>query len=170
MPARVAIVVGNPKPRSRTMDVAVAFADGVADRIGVPQEERVVIELAGVAQEVFDASSATIRSLVATVSTAEIVVVASPTYKATYTGLLKAFLDWFGPSSLAGAAVLPIMVGGNARHALAVEVHLRPLLVEIGGVIPTRGVFIEESSLENLDQLVQEWLSSDYPTMYRALA
>jgi FMN reductase len=60
---------------------------------------------------------------------ADYLVVASPTYKATYTGLLKAFLDRLPPAALTGTVALPILVMGDAKHALAVEVHLRPLLV-----------------------------------------
>jgi FMN reductase len=66
--------------------------------------------------------------------------VASPTYKATYPGLLKSFLDWFSTTGLAGVTVVPVMVGAAAQHALAVKTHLRPLLVELGATVPTRGL------------------------------
>jgi FMN reductase len=65
--------------------------------------------------------------------------VASPTYKGTYTGLLKVFLDQMPHQALAGTAAFPLLVMRLPQHALAVEVHLRPLLVELGANLPTPG-------------------------------
>ena len=59
-------------------------------------------------------------------------VVASPTYKATYTGLLKSFLDRYGNNALAATTCVPLMTGAAPIHALAPEAYLRPLLVELG--------------------------------------
>ena len=64
--------------------------------------------------------------------------VASPTYKATYTGLLKLFLDRFATDGLRGVAV-PLMLGAGPGHALAPELTLRPVLTEIGGLVPAGG-------------------------------
>ena len=83
-----------------------------------------------------------------------LVVVASPTYKASYTGLLKSFLDWFGTTDLDGVTAVPVMVGAGLQHSLAVEVHLRPVLVELGRHCPTRGLYVTEDQLDQLDELV----------------
>ena len=91
--------------------------------------------------------------------------VASPVYKATYTGLLKAFLDRFGQGELHEVVVVPLMVGGAPQHALAVEVYLRPLLAELGAVLPTRGLFLLESELANVPVLIDKWLSSESHTL-----
>ena len=40
------------------------------------------------------------------------IVAASPTYKATYTGMLKAFFDRYGSNGLAGLVAVPLMTGG----------------------------------------------------------
>jgi FMN reductase len=88
---------------------------------------------------------------------ADVLVVASPTYKGTYTGLLKAFLDRVPTGALASTAALPLLVMGEARHALAVEVHLRPLLVELGAHIPTPGIVLLESQLPHAETLLGTW-------------
>ena len=88
-----------------------------------------------------------------------------PTYKATYTGLLKAFLDWFSQTGLSGVIAVPVMVGAGAQHALAVEVHLRPLLVEIGASVPTRGLYVTEDRLEDLPAVTGEWLVEAGPIL-----
>ncbi|GAA1624864.1 NAD(P)H-dependent oxidoreductase [Nonomuraea maheshkhaliensis] len=88
---------------------------------------------------------------------ASVLVVASPTYKGTYTGLLKSFLDRLPPQALAGTAALPLLVMGDAKHALAVEVHLRPLLVELGASVPTPGLAFLESDFSRLEETVAAW-------------
>lgn len=135
---RVAVVVGNPRPRSRTYDAALTLAD----RLGGAD---LVVDLADHAPELFDWSSETVRDLVEQVSGSLVVIVASPTYKATYTGLLKAFLDRFPHQGLGGVTAVPLMLGGADTHALAVEHALRPLLVELGASVPTRGLFVLDS-------------------------
>ena len=85
--------------------------------------------------------------------------VASPTYKATYTGLLKLFLDGYGPSPLAGVEAVPLMVGAAPHHALAVDVHLTPLLLELGAPVPRRGLYVLESELAGFAGRAREWAS-----------
>jgi FMN reductase len=96
-------------------------------------------------------------------------VVASSTYKASYTGLLKSFLDWFGQTGLSGVTAVPVMVGAGPHHALAVEVHLRPVLVEIGASLPTRGLYVLESELGDLDGVIDRWLELAHPALAQAL-
>jgi FMN reductase len=162
----VGIVVGNPKPRSRTLEVARAVADAAAGAVGLagPAVE-VEVDLAELAPAVFDWSSAEVRDAVEAVSKTSLLVVASPTYKASYTGLLKSFLDWFGTTGLDGVTVIPVMVGAAATHALAVEVHLRPVLVEIGASMPTRGLFVTEDEISRLQPVIDEWLSTAAPLL-----
>jgi FMN reductase len=166
----VGAVVGNPKPRSRTRDVAVAVARAVSSSVGLDDGEPFVVDLADLGSQLFDWSSTEVRDAVDMVANCSLLVVASPTYKASYTGLLKSFLDWFGTTGLSGVdATVPVMVGAGPRHALAVEVHLRPVLVEIGATLPTRGLYVLESDLPHLDDVVAEWLTVAGPALRRAM-
>ena len=131
----VAVVVGNPKPRSRTYDSALTLAE----RLGGAD---LVVDLADHASELFDWSSETVSDLVEQVSGSLVVIVASPTYKATYTGLLKAFLDRFPHQGLGGVTAIPLMLGASPAHTLAPEQGLRPLLVELGASVPTRSLYV----------------------------
>ena len=72
---KVAVVVGNPKPRSRTYSAAVWLARELS---GV--EPELVVDLADVGPALFDWSDPTVADLVASVGAADLVVVASPTY------------------------------------------------------------------------------------------
>jgi len=139
---RVAVVVGNPKPASRTLDAALLVARELVDA-----DPDLVVDLGTLGPAVLDWQDSEVASLVEQVGSADLVVVASPTYKATYTGLLKLFLDGYGPAPLAGTLAVPLMVGAAPQHALAVDVHLTPLLLELGARCPARGVYVLESEL-----------------------
>jgi len=166
---RIAVVTGNPKPASRTLAVAVAVADALAAGIGAPAGDRLVVDLAEHAPSLFDWSAPELSRLTAEVAAADVAVFASPTYKAAYTGMLKAFLDRYGSNGLAGTVAIPVMTGGRAGHALAVEVHLRPVLVELGATVPARGLFVTEPELPALDAVVATWASTAVPLVKRAL-
>jgi FMN reductase len=169
MSAPLAVVVGNPKPRSRTLIVADTVATAAAGALGLgPDTERLTIDLADHGAELFDWSSARVKELAAGLSAATLAVIASPTYKAAYTGLLKAFLDWFSQTGLDGVAAVPVMTGAAPIHALAVEVHLRPVLIEIGATVPTRGLYVTEDRFETLPAVIDEWLVHAGPQLRRA--
>jgi FMN reductase len=164
---KIAVVVGNPRRSSRTLRVASEVADAL-DRPGVPAE-RVTLDLADVASELFDPQSSTVPSLLDEVASSDLVITASPTYKATYTGLLKSFLDRYGNNALAAAVAVPVMTGAAPIHALAPEVFLRPLLIELGASLPSRGLFVTEDDFDRLDEVIAGWAPVAQPLIDRAL-
>lgn len=70
------------------------------------------------------------------------VVIATPIYKAAYSGILKAFLDLLPQDALAGKVVLPIATGGTLAHMLAIDYALRPVLVALGSAQILSGVYL----------------------------
>jgi FMN reductase len=165
----IGIVVGNPRRASRTLTVAETIAAAVAETLGLADAPRVTVDLAELGPSLFDWNSSEVRQAVDAIRACAVVVIASPTYKASYTGLLKSFLDWFGTTDLARAVVVPVMVGAGEQHALAVEVHLRPVLVELGAVMPTRGFYVTEAELEQLGTVVATWLEESGPRLRAAV-
>lgn len=134
-----AVVVGNPKPASRTLSAATYLAHQLTG------EPDLVVDLATLGPALLDWADADVNDLVKQVGDADLVIVATPTYKASYTGLLKLFLDRFaGGTGLSGLAV-PLMLGGSAAHSLAPELALRPVLTEIGATVPGRGLYVIDS-------------------------
>lgn len=75
-----------------------------------------------------DFSDVTIQRAIAAVAAADAIVIATPIYKASYTGILKAFLDLLPQDGLAGKLVLPLATGGSQSHMLALDYALRPVL------------------------------------------
>lgn len=161
---RTAVVVGNPKPDSRTLAAATTLATALAGR-----EPDLVVDLALVAPRLLDWSDPEVSRLVAEVGAADLVVAASPTYKGAYTGLLKLFLDRFaGGTGLRGVAV-PLMLGAGPGHALAPELTLRPLLTELGGTVPGRALYLLDTAYDD-PAAYQPWLDATRPTVERLLA
>lgn len=58
---------------------------------------------------------------------------------------LKLFIDRIGGGALAGVTAVPLMLGGHWQHALAPELLLKPVLVEVGATCPTAGLFLLET-------------------------
>jgi len=175
---RIAVVTGNPKPASRTHGAALAVAGALSAALAGPVTRvtpaapgaHLVVDLSEHAPSLFDSSAAELSRLTAEVAAADIAIFASPTYKASHTGMLKAFLDRYGSNGLAGTIAVPVMTGGWAGHSLAVEVHLRPVLVELGATIPARGLYITEPEFGELDAAVARWAVTAVPLIRGALA
>lgn len=86
------------------------------------------------------ATSPALDDAIAAVGRARIVVAASPTYRALYAGVLKAFFDLMPPAHLAGKICLPVQTGASPAHFLTIEYGLRPLFASLDGV-PIAGVY-----------------------------
>jgi FMN reductase len=71
---------------------------------------------------------------IAAVGAADIVIAATPTYRALYTGLLKCFFDLMPQSHLAGKPCIGLQTGIGPDHALAAEYGFRPLFASLDGV------------------------------------
>ena len=171
--ASAAIVVGNPKARSRTLTVAEEVMLQLTDCLGADASSSapLLVDLAEHTGEIFDWGSATMQALTAEVAQSRLLVVASPTYKATYTGLLKSFLDRYGNDGLRGVVAVPVMVGAAPVHYLAPEVYLRPLLVELGATVPSRALYVMEPDIAGrLSEVVAKWAATARPLLSAALA
>ncbi|MCD4532898.1 NAD(P)H-dependent oxidoreductase [Nocardioides sp. cx-169] len=147
----VTIVVGNPKAGSRTRQVAEALAHKL---LAPGSYDLEVIDLAEHTSEIFAWPSATMAELNARVAASDLVLVASPTYKATYTGLLKAFLDRYPSNGLRGVVAIPVMTGADLAHSMGPDVNLAPLLTELGASVPLRGLYFVTSNMDRLDELM----------------
>jgi FMN reductase len=151
------IVVGNPKPASRTLTVAAAAADAITRAAGLAAG-RQTVDLCVLARHLLlPEPSPAVEDAIDQVTAADLVLVASPTLKGTYSGLLKVFFDRLPNRALDRAVAVPLMVMAGPQHARAVDAHLRPLLAELGAAVPAPGLAVLESDLGRLDAVLGPW-------------
>jgi FMN reductase len=147
--ASIACIVGSPSSPSRTAFVATAIADHLA-RAGNAVETISVRDLP--AEDLLRArtDSPAIAAAVATVEKAEGVVVATPIYKASFSGMLKTFLDLLPQFAFRDKWVLPIATGGGSAHILALDYGLRPVLMSLDAAHVAASYVVLEQGVRSL--------------------
>ena len=165
----IVVLVGNPSPGSRTLEAAVLVATRIAALTDVA-DQPAVVDLAHHKEQLLGWQSPATESLKHQITSARAIVVASPTYKASYTGLLKLFLDQFARDEWHGIPTIALMTGGSPAHSLAVEVHLAPVLVEIGASLPTRGLYLAGAEIDDPEPTIDAWWHNAEAPLRRALS
>jgi FMN reductase len=160
----VGVVVGNPKPASRTLAAAVHVAREITGA-----EPDLIIDVIELGPGLLRFGDPGVAQATASVRSMDLIVVASPTYKATFTGVLKLFLDQFSGAALNGVVAVPLMLGAGLGHALAPEVSLKPLLAELGASTPTRALYLLEDEWRTSPALAA-WLPGARAIINRSLA
>ncbi|MEU1481510.1 FMN reductase [Streptomyces sp. NPDC001668] len=91
------------------------------------------------------------------VAGADGLIVVTPVFSASYSGLFKSFFDVLEPEALAGKPVLIAATGGTARHSLVLEHALRPLFAYLKAVVVPTGVYAasEDWGAEGLDGRIE---------------
>jgi FMN reductase len=169
---KVLALVGNPKVGSRTLEVAHEISGQIVKKLEEKgaRVQSEFVDLAILGAGLLDWECKDVADVVAQVLAADLLIVATPTYKATYTGLLKLFLDRIQQDALIGRTAIPVMVAATPLHGLAGETHLRPLLVELGAACPTRAIFVLESQLAELPVTISKWLAKAEPSLMASLS
>lgn len=94
-----------------------------------------------------DLTDPEISAAVTCVLDADGIVVASPVYRAAYSGLVKALLDLLPKRALRGRAILPLATGGSQGFLVAMDYALNPLLASKGADHVVRGEFVLDSRI-----------------------
>jgi FMN reductase len=142
----VLLIAGSPSERSRS----AALLDAVAQRLqfrGVQVERLHIRDLSAQALILADFGHPTISHALGRVAKADVVVVATPVYKAAYSGVLKVFLDLLPQTGLAGKTVLPLATGGSPNHMLALDYALRPVLQSLGAKHILSGIYATDAQV-----------------------
>jgi len=103
----------------RLVDLSVLDAEALLGRRDDPEIADVLVAVAG----------------------ADLLVVATPIYRATYTALTKTVFDLLDQDALRGTVVVPIATGAGSSHRLAVDHGLRPLVASLAGWTTPTGVY-----------------------------
>ncbi|MDM0051636.1 NADPH-dependent FMN reductase [Variovorax sp. J22R115] len=142
----VLLIAGSPSAPSRSAVLLDAVAARLSER-NVPVERLAIRELAAHALLMGEASHPSVQLAVEQVRRADVIVVATPVYKAAYSGVLKVFLDLLPQSALKGKTVLPLATGGSPHHMLALDYALRPVLQSLAARHILPGVYATDGQV-----------------------
>ncbi|PAM72893.1 FMN reductase [Stenotrophomonas maltophilia] len=128
-PLRIVAVSGGLQRPSRAATLAEHLLGLIGENM---RSEQQLIELGELAPQLAGAlwrsqlPEVVERQLVA-VERADVLVVSTPVYRGSYTGLFKHFFDFIDQDALVDIPILLAATGGSDRHALVIDHQLRPL-------------------------------------------
>ncbi|MBM7772905.1 FMN reductase [Actinokineospora baliensis] len=143
----IVVLSGSPSATSRT----AALTAHLADRLRAHGHEVRLVRVRDLPPAALlhaDVTDPAIADVTAAIDAADGVVVASPVYKAAYSGLLKTLLDLLPQFALAGKTALPVLTGGSPAHVLALDYALRPVLSSLGAHHIVPGWFVLDRHIE----------------------
>ena len=147
---RIVAVSGSLHEPSKTTALVSAIAATVATRaeVDVALVELTAIgpALAGALRR--DQLPAAVEEQLVAIEAADLLIVGSPVYRASFTGLFKHLFDFVGQYALAGKPVLLAATGGGERHALIIEHQLRPLFSFFQALTLPVGVYASDSDFD----------------------
>ncbi len=138
---------GSPTPGSRSRKVLVRVLEHVASH-GVKTS---ILDLADLPAEALLArrTDPVVADAVAACMKARILILATPTYRATYAGQLKAFMDLFPNAGLTDHVGGAIATARGPMHLLLLDHGIRPLVASLGGLTASQLVYVTDSELPN---------------------
>lgn len=160
MAKRIVAIAGSPSHPSRSYAVLEAAQDILQDH-GISTEILLVRDLPAEALLHAKFGDPAIATATEQVTTADAVIVSTPVYKASYTGILKSFLDLLPQKALVGKPILPIASGGTLAHLLAIDYALNPVLSVLGSEHILQGVYLVDNQFQRLDQGGIEFLDAE---------
>ncbi|ORM74955.1 NAD(P)H-dependent FMN reductase [Pantoea wallisii] len=119
--------------------------------------------------------SPALTALKADLALADGLIVATPIYKASFSGALKTLLDLLPERALAHKVVLPLASGGSVAHMLAVDYALKPVLNALKAQEVLHGVFASDTQITDydrqpvLDDLLNQRIDEALDTFWQAL-
>jgi FMN reductase len=150
MPTILAIS-GSPSPTSKTARVLRHVTDNLPGHAVYQVRHLAVRDLPADALVGADVHHPAILAVGEAIAAADGVIVATPVYKAAYSGVLKSLLDLLPQYALAGKVVLPLATGGTPAHVLAIDYALRPVLSSMGATHIVAGCFIHDKTIVETD-------------------
>lgn len=88
----------------------------------------------------------------ALIEAADAVIIASPVYKASYSGILKTYLDLLPQKGLDNKIVAPIFIGGTIAHLLSIDYSLKPVLASLGARHYISSIYATDSQVTRTGQ------------------
>lgn len=130
----IVAISGNISFPSRTENLVHLIATEAAKSLHTPAEVISIAQLAPVLATAlsYEAIPQAVADAYKKLSQAELIILGSPVFKASYTGLFKHFIDLIDPKILAGKTAILAATGGSDQHASILDYQLRPLATFLG--------------------------------------
>lgn len=150
-PLKVTAVSGSYKLPSRTATLVEALTQQLGQHIPIELHSIELSEIGSSLVSSFDPKQlpAKVQKDIEAIETADLLIVATPVYRASYTGLFKHLFDLVNYEALIDVPVLLGATGGSERHALIIDHELRPLFSFFQALTLPIGVYATESDFEN---------------------
>jgi FMN reductase len=142
----VLLIAGSPSERSRSAALLNRVGQQLTRR-GAQVESLLIRDLSPQALLLADFNHPSVVAATQQVERAQAIVVATPVYKAAYSGVLKVLLDLLPQTAFKGKTVLPLATGGSPHHMLALDYALRPVLQSLGARHILPGVYATDAQV-----------------------
>jgi FMN reductase len=142
------VLSASPSVTSRTLKIA-HFVSERLEALGLATSLIDVRLLSAADLILANTSASDIAKALSLVESARALVIASPVYKAAYSGLLKVFLDLLPQYGLRGKVVFPLLTGASPAHVLAIDYALRPMLCSMDPLQILPGLYIIDKQVEH---------------------
>ncbi|MDM0109729.1 FMN reductase [Variovorax sp. J22R24] len=148
---KVVAVSGGLQRPSRTLALVEQIVEGLADALPVNTR---LVELGEIVPKFGSVLHRArlpqdVEGILRDIETADLLLVASPIYRGSYTGLFKHLFDFVHHEALIDVPVLLAATGGSDRHALAIDHQLRPLFSFFQAHTLPIGVYATDKEFDN---------------------
>lgn len=153
----IVVVSGDPRPGSRTLQLAAAVGERFARRDG---SALVLVDIAGLGAGLLVPGDGRTGAALLEVQDSSLLIVATPAYKGSYTGALKVFLDQLPANALAGVVAVPVVTADVQSEADVAEAFLARLLRELGADVVDFGLTATGPELADLPAVVDQYAAA----------
>lgn len=168
VPLSVIAISGSLSPNSKT----ALLVDHVLSQLGTNGIDRSHVRLQDLPADALLSADCRdrreVKDIEAGIAQAHGVIIATPIYKSSYSGILKAFLDALPQFAFAGKTILPLATGGSLAHVLALDYGLRPVLHSMGARHVVQSHFVLDRNLGSLAASMDATLDGEAP-LYEAI-
>ncbi|WP_035424650.1 NADPH-dependent FMN reductase [Bacillus sp. UNC438CL73TsuS30] len=147
--SNITIISGSPSEKTRLNGVfqevltyfqASGYTPEIINVRELPPEALIHAKFNG--EEILDANKK--------VEDSNIIVILTPVYKASFSGVLKTYMDLLPQNSLEDKTILPIAVGGTFGHLLMIDYALKPVLTTLGATHILKGVYVLDNQVKKI--------------------
>jgi len=154
----VVVICGHPRAGSRTLKLATALGEKLARSRG--GSAYVTVDVAELGPGLLTPHDGATGAALMEIQDATLLIVATPTYRGTFSGALKVLLDQLPANALAGVLAIPVVTADIQPQANNAEAFLARLLSELGADVVAFGLTAIDQELADPVTLVDQYTAA----------